>query len=147
MKSNKEDEKKVMVFGTFDVFHAGHEAFLKQAKKYGEYLIVVVARDNTVKKVKGTQPKNSEKERLDNVRECRYVDKAILGDKKDKYKIIRKLRPDIIALGYDQFVFTYKLNKMIIEESMNTKIIRLDSYKPEIYKSTIIRTQDENEKK
>lgn len=145
MADKQESEKKVMVFGTFDVFHAGHEAFLRQAKKFGDYLIVVVARDNTVKKVKGNYPKNKEKERLNNVKKCSFVDKAVLGQEDDKYKVIRKLRPDIIALGYDQFVFTYKLNKMIIDESMNTKIIRLKPYKPEIYKSTIIKTTDGQE--
>lgn len=146
MTEKKDIEKKVMVFGTFDIFHAGHEVFLKQAKKLGDYLIVVVSRDNTVKKVKGGYPENKEKKRLNNVKKCQYADKAVLGYEDDKYKIIRKFRPDIIALGYDQFVFTYKLNKIIIDESMDTKIIRLKSYKPEIYKSTIIKNNDYEEK-
>jgi FAD synthetase len=145
MTDNQESQKKVMVFGTFDVFHAGHEAFLRQAKELGDWLIVVVARDNTVKKVKGSYPENKAKERLNNVKKCEYVDKAVLGNEDDKYKVIKKMRPEIIALGYDQFVFTYNLNKMIIDEAMNTEIVRLAPYKPEIYKSTIIKTSDGEE--
>ena len=48
--------KKVMIFGTFDKFHPGHINFLKQSEQYGDYLIVVVARDITVKKLKGKMP-------------------------------------------------------------------------------------------
>lgn len=107
--------------------------------------MVVIARDNTVKKVKGEYPKHDERERLNNVKECEYVDKVILGSEDDKYKVIRKYKPDIIALGYDQFIFTYTLNKMIIDENMDTEIVRLESYKPEMYKSTLIKTLQEDE--
>ncbi|MBU1446257.1 adenylyltransferase/cytidyltransferase family protein [Patescibacteria group bacterium] len=132
-----------MVFGTFDVFHAGHDYFLKQAKMLGDYLIVIVARDHTVKNVKNEYPKHNEKDRLQIVKNNGTANKVLLGEKDDKYKAIKKYKPDIIALGYDQFVFTYNLNKMIIDEGMNTKIIRLESYRPDIYKSTLIKSLDE----
>ena len=61
----------------------------------------------------------------------------------NKYKIIKKYRPNIIALGYDQFVFTYKLQKILIDEKMDTEIIRLNPYMPDIYKSTLIKVQNE----
>jgi FAD synthetase len=140
----QEEEKKVMVFGTFDVFHAGHEYFLKSAKKLGNYLIVVIAKDSTVKKIKGEFPKDNEKTRIQKVKNSKIADKVILGDEEDKYKAIKKYKPNVIALGYDQFIFTYGLNKLIIDENMNTEIIRLDAYKPNIYKSTLIKNSHEN---
>jgi FAD synthetase len=142
-----EDEnlKIVMAFGTFDVFHAGHEHFLKQAKKLGDELIVVIAKDNTVKNVKAEYPHEDEKQRMTKVKNSEIADKVVLGYDDDKYKVIKKYKPHVIALGYDQFVFTYKLNKMIIDESMNTEIIRLESYQPDIYKSSLIKIRNEED--
>jgi len=143
MNPSDEVQKIVMVFGTFDVFHAGHEHFLQQARQLGDYLIAVVARDATVKNVKGEYPQNPEKKRANAVRETEIADKVVLGYNDDKYRVIKKFKPNIIALGYDQFVFTYKLNKMIIDENMDTEIKRLDPYKPGIYKSTLLKIQNE----
>lgn len=131
--------KKVMVFGTFDYFHAGHENFLKQAKKLGDYLIAVVAKDETVKKVKNELPEKREKERLAFLKKHPLVDKAILGNLNNKYKVIKKHKPNIIALGYDQFVFTYQLKKIIIDNKLKTEIHRLKPYKPKIYKSSLVK--------
>lgn len=145
MTPEKDAGKKIMVFGTFDVFHAGHEYFLREAKKLGDYLIVIIARDNTVKNVKGQLPKHDERERLNTIKETGYADKVILGNEDDKYKVIRKYKPDIIALGYDQFVFTYALNKIIIDENLDTEIVRLEPYEPSMYKSSLIKTLAEDE--
>ncbi len=131
--------KKVIVFGTFDYFHAGHENMLEQAKKLGDFLIVVVGRDETVKKIKGDSPENNENQRLKTIKKNPLVNKAILGDIKDKYQTIKKYRPDIIALGYDQFVFTYHLKKLLIDLKLNAEIVRLNPYKTDIYKSSLIR--------
>lgn len=138
MQKNK---KKVMVFGTFDYFHAGHENLFEQAKKLGDYLIVIVARDETVKTIKGENPKYSEKKRLKIVEKHPLVDKAVLGEIENKYKVIQKWKPDIIALGYDQFVFTYRLEKIIIDAKLNTEIHRLNPYKPEIFKSSLMKAK------
>jgi len=121
-----------MVFGTFDIIHPGHKNFFKQAREYGEYLIVVVARDKTVKEVKGKMPANNEKARLSNIKKSGLVDEAVLGNLKDKYKNIKKLKPDVICLGYDQINFTDKLN------NFNIKVIKLKSHKPNIYKTSRI---------
>jgi cytidyltransferase-like protein len=122
--------KKVMVFGTFDILHKGHLSLFKQAKKYGDYLIAVVGRDNTVKKIKGRNPRNNEKERLKKVAEQKIVDKAVLGMKRDMYGNIKKLKPDIICLGYDQAAFADGLRKFKI------RVVRLKPYKPHKYKSS-----------
>lgn len=126
-----------MVFGTFDVFHKGHINFLKQAKKHGDWLIVVVARDKTVLKIKGHRPKNKEKERLRIIKKTRLAKKVLLGYLKDKYKVIVKHKPDIICLGYDQTHFIDNLKEKLDQFGLRkTKIIRLKSYCPEKYKSS-----------
>jgi len=95
--------KKVMVFGVFDRLHPGHLSFLRQAQKYGEKLIVVVARDSAVWKLKNKTPGQTEKERMAALSKIAGVDKVVLGDKKQgSYGVIRKYKPDMIGLGYDQ---------------------------------------------
>lgn len=128
-----------MAFGTFDYFHAGHEDYLRQAKTLGEQLIVVIARDETVKKVKGFAPGMNERKRLRDVSACAHVDKAVLGNSEDKYYVIKKHRPNILALGYDQFAFTYGLEKFFINENLDIEIIRLDAFEPQTFKSSLIR--------
>lgn len=126
-----------MVFGTFAVLHPGHLYFFRQAKKYGDKLIIVVARDATVRKIKGFLPKLNEKARREMVGALKMVDEAVLGDKFDWYKLILKYKPDVICLGYDQTVpkdFTSELRG----RGVAAKIIRLKSYKPEKYKSSLI---------
>jgi FAD synthetase len=128
-----------MAFGTFDYFHAGHEDYLRQAKELGATLIVVVARDETVKKVKSFKPAFNERKRLRDVANCRFVDKAVLGNADDKYAVIRKYKPDVLALGYDQFVFTYGLENLFIKEKLDIEIARLKSFEPQTFKSSLIK--------
>lgn len=127
--------KKVLAFGTFDIFHKGHEFYLREAKKYG-ILYVVVARDLTVKKVKGKSPVNDESERLAKIQSLDYVDKAILGNEKDKYAIIEQLKPDVICLGYDQNSFTKNLKQELNKRGLNPEIIRIKDFKADKYKSS-----------
>jgi FAD synthetase len=130
---------KVLTFGTFDKYHPGHEYYLKNAKKYGE-VYVIIARDSTVKQIKGKLPENNEKTRLQKINSLKYVKKAYLGDLKDKFKLIKELKPDIICLGYDQNSFNKNLEDKLKELNINAKIIRFkDAYKPNIYKSSKIR--------
>jgi len=129
--------KKVITFGTFDIFHKGHESYLKQAKKYGDYLIVVVARDANVLKIKGALPKNDENERLKKVKESGLGDEVVLGNLVDRYQMIKKHRPDVICAGYDQQVSIEELTKKLEEFGLkHTKVVRLKAHKPEIYKSS-----------
>ncbi len=120
-----------MCFGVFDNLHLGHLSYLKQAKKHGDELIIVIARDKNVLKVKGKSPKQNEKVRQKAVQELNLAQKVILGQLQDKFKVVDKYRPDIICLGYDQMIDNDKLKKVF-----NSKIVRLKSYKPNIYKSS-----------
>ena len=125
-----------MVFGSFDVLHPGHLYFLKKAKKFGDQLIVVVALDRTIEKIKQQKPKYSEKERIEHVRDLNFVDKAVLGYEVDPYKIIEEINPDVICLGYDQDSYTDNLKEELNRRGMNPKIIRISPYKEETYKSS-----------
>ncbi len=129
--------KKVLAFGTFDILHKGHEFYLKEARKHGDILNVVVARDSTVKQLKGEFPLNSESKRLSVIQALDYVDNAFLGYEKDKYKIIEELKPDIICIGYDQNSFTDNLEAILRDRGLTTKIIKFEKgFKPEIYKTS-----------
>ncbi|OGY52754.1 MAG: hypothetical protein A3J65_02135 [Candidatus Buchananbacteria bacterium RIFCSPHIGHO2_02_FULL_45_11b] len=126
--------KKVMAFGTFDGLHPGHLNFLKQARRLGDSLVVVVARDANVRKIKGRFSRLGEGERLRKVKRAmkRWGYKAVLGGLKDPYVIIRKEKPGVIALGYDQKSFDRDLKKKFPK----IKIARLKPYQANIYKSS-----------
>lgn len=125
-----------MAFGTFDIFHQGHESYLRQAKKLGDYLIVVMARGKTVLRIKKKRTVNSERKRLNILRANKLIDKVILGNLKDKYAVIKKYCPDIIALGYDQEVNIKELKEKLKRFNLKSKIIRLKAYRPETYKTS-----------
>ncbi|MBI2646898.1 FAD synthase [Candidatus Woesearchaeota archaeon] len=128
--------KKIMCTGTFDIIHPGHLYYLSEAKKYGDELIVVVARDETSKAFKGKNPLHNEKDRLEAVRMLKIVDKAVLGNKGDIFKIIEDLKPDIICLGYDQKVQMQQLEEELKKRGIKAEIIRIDAYMPHLYKSS-----------
>ncbi len=131
--------KRVLVFGTFDVLHPGHLHFLQGAKKFGDYLIVSLARDKFVKRIKGRKAHHSELDRKKLVEALKIVNKAVLGSKDDYIKHIIAQKPDIIALGYDQRAFTENLKLKLVSAGMKKiKIVRLKPYKPHLYKSAIL---------
>jgi cytidyltransferase-like protein len=122
---------RVMIFGTFDVFHPGHRSFIEQAQKKGSELVIVVARDVTVKKIKQLL-RNSEQVRLKVLQEAFPDLTIVLGDEQDQMKVIREYRPEMVCLGYDQVGFSAELMKSFPE----IQIERLEAYEPEKYKSS-----------
>lgn len=142
-KIKSANEKIVLAFGSFDILHAGHENSLRQAKELGDKLIVILARDKTIRSVKGHAPLNNERKRLKNLSQTGWADEIILGNHEDKHKIVLKIQPDIIALGYDQFVFTQTLQSTLIKHSLDSEIVRLTPYFPQVYKSSLLRAKQE----
>lgn len=128
--------KKVIVFGTFDILHPGHIHMLKEAKEYGDYLIAVVARDSVVCEVKGRKPVNDEITRMKNIEALKIADKVRLGCLDDRYRAIAEEKPDIVALGYDQSAFVDNLANAV---EPHVQIVRLVPYRPEIYKSSLLK--------
>ena len=134
---------KVMVFGTFDIVHPGHLNFFRQAKKFGDELIVVVARDKTVEEVKGKKPLHDEIERLEKVSKAVPAGRVILGKEDDKYQLIEELKPDVICLGYDQNSFSKNLGEELLKRGLKSKILRLEKYKE--YSSSSLKDKHECE--
>ena len=133
--------KKIMVFGTFDGLHPGHLNLFKQAREIvdNSFLIVSIARDENVLKIKGHKTLFSELKRLNFVKKCGLVDKVILAGKRNYLNHILKESPDIIALGYDQEAYVLELKKDLKEKGILIKIIRLKPYKEKIYKTHLLR--------
>ena len=129
---------KVLVFGTFDIFHKGHEYFLSEAAKHGS-LNVVVARDLTTYDVKGRFPRNDQLNRVSVLKALSYVDDVHLGNEGDKYKIIEEIKPDIICLGYDQNSFTAGLENELVKRALKVEIKLLEGFETDKYKSSKLR--------
>ncbi len=119
---------KVMATGVFDILHPGHIYYLKEAKKLGNTLCVVVATDSTVRKLKH-EPINPEKIRLNLIKELRIVDEVYLGHKDDMYKIVKEIKPDIIALGFDQVHDENEIRSELKKRKINAKVVRLSEFK------------------
>lgn len=113
-----------MATGVFDLIHLGHVHYLEEAKRLGDELVVVVARDSTVRREKH-EPITPEEFRRHLVESLKPVDKAILGGEGDMYQVVEELKPDIIALGYDQFHDAEKIEKELKERGLDAKVVRL----------------------
>lgn len=144
------EKTKIMVFGTFDGLHKGHDNFFKQARNFikNPSLIVSIARDKNVLRIKGKKPRFSEKERLVLVKKNKLVDKAVLAGLNKYLPHILKEKPDIIALGYDQKAYVQNLKKDLKNKGILVRIIRMKPYKENIYKNHLlkVKTQSDTEK-
>ncbi|MBU0597827.1 adenylyltransferase/cytidyltransferase family protein, partial [Patescibacteria group bacterium] len=118
--------------------HPGHLFLLKQAKQQSNFLMVIIARDATVKKVKGHSPYFNELERVNNFKALRIANRVALGNRGDKLKIVSALKPDIICLGYDQGVFTANLKEQLKKRGLEPKIIRMKPLGPDKYKTSLL---------
>jgi FAD synthetase len=115
---------RVMATGVFDLIHLGHLHYLQEAKKLGDELVVVVARDSTVKRVKH-EPITPEAIRRDLVAALKPVDEAILGVEGDIFETVRRVRPDVIALGYDQPFKEQWVEEECRRRGMPVKVVRV----------------------
>jgi len=135
MVNRKQVEKKrpiVLTAGVFDLLHLGHVKFLEEAKKMGgknAELIVIVARDKTVKNRKGEKPVMSENQRRALVESLEIVDEAILGYEKFSIdRVVEKIKPDIIALGHDQKGIGEIVRKAIMNKSLKIKVVKIGKF-------------------
>ncbi|MBW9223521.1 FAD synthase [Methanothermococcus sp. SCGC AD-155-E23] len=122
-------EKIVVTAGTFDLLHPGHYHILKYAKSLGDKLIVIVARDETVKKIKGRKPVIPEEQRRFMVEALKPVDKAILGSLNNKLEPILNIKPDVIVLGPDQQTFDPdQLKEELKRHNLEVDVVRCKEY-------------------
>ncbi len=118
---------RILATGTFDLLHPGHLLYLSEAKALGDELYVIVARDSTIKhKLKPIIP---EGQRLEMVQSLRIVDMALLGDEQDMFRPLREIKPDIVALGKNQFFRETELEAQLRAHGINAKVVRVQSFK------------------
>ena len=131
--ANKSRKKKVVLAsGVFDLLHLGHVKFLEEAKKAGgenAKLVVIIARDSTVEKTKSKKPIMSEDQRRALVESLKVVDKAVLGyENLDIGEVIDNVKPDVIALGYDQADMEKQVRNYVDKHKVNSKIVRIGKF-------------------
>ena len=139
-EKGRKNIKVVFTGGVYDIIHPGHIHTLKNSKQEGDLLIVSIARDNRVIKIKGRKPINNEKMRTILVSAIRYVDFTVLGSKGDIFGIVKKIKPNVITIGYDQTHQINELKKRVKINNLNIKIKKLDSPIPHV-KSSDLRTK------
>ncbi|MCA9321092.1 MAG: adenylyltransferase/cytidyltransferase family protein [Planctomycetes bacterium] len=97
-----ENKTVVLANGTFDLLHVGHMRLLKDAKTRGDYLVVAVNSDASVKTYKNPKlPIVSESERLEMISGLRWVDYVVMFDESTCDALLEMIRPDVVAKGTD----------------------------------------------
>ncbi len=133
---------RIMVFGTFDIVHPGHKHFFAQARKlagkHEPFLIVSLARDKNVIRIKGKVPTSNELKRLKRIKALSEVDRAVLGAIGNHIPHIVKEKPEIIALGYDQSAYVGGLRVALSKEGVKVKIARMKPHLPNKYKTSLL---------
>ncbi len=131
--AHKHGKKKVVLAsGVFDLLHLGHVRFLEEAKKAGgkdAELIVIIARDSTVEKNKGRKPVMPENQRRALVESLKVVDEAVLGfEEFDIGDVIERIKPDVVALGYDQLDMERRVRDYVNKHKLNVKVVRIGKF-------------------
>lgn len=133
---------RILLFGTFDPLHEGHRTLFRQVAALGDHLTVVVARDTVIQAQKGRPAFMQERDRLTEVAQDVSVDTAMLGDTDpSSYALLASIPFDILALGYDQIPPDSEVRTILDDLGLShIRIVRLGSYHPEQYKSSLLRT-------
>ena len=141
MKTLKEiqdsNSRIVLAGGVFDIIHPGHIHTLNDAKKLGDLLVVVVATDKTAIKMKKREPLHSAELRQELVSSLTMVDLCIIGDEGDIFRTVDLVKPQIIALGYDQTHQEKFITDGCKKINLDVTVARLESPRPETSSSKI----------
>ena len=128
----KSKRKVILASGVFDLLHLGHVRFLEEAKRAGgkdAKLIVIIARDSTVEKTKGRKPIMSEDQRRALVVSLKVVDEAVLGyEDLDIGEVIEKIKPNVIALGYDQADMENSVKSYVAKNKVPVEVVRIGKF-------------------
>ena len=119
---------RVMAVGVFDLLHAGHLHYMEQAKSLGDHLTVVVAHDDTVRKRKH-EPVTGQDLRRRMVEGLKPVDEAVIGNPPNVpiFDILPDIKPDIIALGYDQEHAEERIRASLTDRGLgHIKVVRVE---------------------
>ncbi|MEE9241560.1 MAG: adenylyltransferase/cytidyltransferase family protein [Nitrosopumilaceae archaeon] len=129
--------KVVLAGGVFDIIHPGHIHTLNSAKLLGDVLVVVVATDKTAVKMKKRTPLHNQIHRQNLVNSLSMVDLTLIGHEDDIFKTVEIVKPEIVALGYDQIHQEKFITDGCRKLNLNVKVARLQSPNPEISSSKI----------
>lgn len=134
--------KVVLTTGAFDILHPGHIYVLKYARRFAGNngrLVVVVARDSTVKRNKGSDTLLNEKARLEILRSIRYVDEAILGYRPLSFeKVMRRVKPDVVVFGYDQTKVMREFLSVARDRGWKVRVVRAPRLKGFPYSTSML---------
>jgi FAD synthetase len=132
MANQKRKPTVVLASGVFDLLHLGHVRFLEDAKKAGgsnAKLVVIVAKDSTAEKLKGKKPIMSEDQRCALVESLKVVDQAVLGyEGLEIGEVIEKIKPDVIALGWDQAEMEAEVETYIQKHNLAVSVVRVGKF-------------------
>jgi len=134
----------VLAGGVFDIIHPGHIHTLKAAKALGDILVVAIATDKTAQKMKKRIPLHNQELRRELVDCLSMVDLAIIGHENDIFETVKLVKPEIIALGYDQTQQEKFISDGCKRINLQTKIVRLQSPVPELSSSDIQKEYGKN---
>ena len=122
----------ILASGVFDLLHYGHIKFLEEAKKHGgpgARLVVIVARDETVMKLKGKPPIIPEDQRRALVEALEVVDEALLGfEELDLEAVIERIKPDVIAVGHDQNDIEVWTRDIVAEKGLELRVVKIGRF-------------------
>ncbi len=135
--------KKILVGGVFNLIHKGHIFFLKKAKEFGDYLIVVIASNRTACLTK-KYPVIDQRIRKKNLEALGIADKVVVGGEMDFMNVVRKERPNVIVLGHDQKMSEKELKKILIKEGIDCEIMRIKEKLKGYKTSKIIKKNEED---
>jgi FAD synthetase len=132
MPSVKGKKTVVLASGVFDLLHLGHVKFLEEAKRVAgrnAKLVVIIARDTTVENTKGGKPIMPENQRKALVESLKVVDEAVLGLQNfDVGDVIERIKPDVIALGYDQTEMERRVRNYVEKHKLAVKVVRIGKF-------------------
>jgi FAD synthetase len=132
MPSVRGKKTVVLASGVFDLLHLGHVKFLEEAKRAGGRnvkLVVIIARDRTVENTKGGKPIMPENQRKALVESLKVVDEAVLGLQNfDVGDVIERIKPDVIALGYDQAEMERRVRNYVEKHKLAVKVVRIGKF-------------------
>ena len=122
----------VLAAGVFDLLHYGHIRYLEEAKKIGgseARLVVIVARDETVRRLKGTDPIIPEDQRRAVIEALRVVNEALLGfEDLDLDRVLQQIKPNIVVVGHDQETIKAQVEKIKKARELDIEIIQISQF-------------------
>lgn len=130
---------KVFAFGTFDGLHAGHRAYLRQAKRQGDHLTVVIGRDARVEQLKGRRPTLSQDQRRDLVERTGLADRVILGGTGEPLDILQAERIDVAVLGFDHQVTEQQVAAAAAHAGQETRVVRARAFMPLLFQNHVLK--------